>query len=222
MFFNHHPFFQTTIRQLTDQQFHDYLVQVACFSSHYVPWLAKARSGLQGEECKEIISSIIQDEVPKGRPSHAEDRIHDMGVVGIPEQIAINPNLLATTDTRDELSKLFGMIDSQAGNKFNDLRIMTVVRIAGEILVGETYRHVVPELKRRFGLDPKNSHFYAPHFEHDIKSASEGHAAVFNKVLQQMIISDESLIVANGMASCATGVRQRLHHQFLPGWNVAV
>ena len=102
-----------------------------------------------------------------------------------------------------------------------DVGAMVALRMAGEVLVAEEYRHVVPELERRFGLTPEKSRFYAPHFYHDRKEGPEdvdmfSHTGSFESVLARMIHDEGKLEIALASAQRAYEVRTSFYDQFTP------
>ena len=227
--FHEHPFFQG-FPQLTDLELKDYLLQKWFLSLHFVPWYDRAINGLSDPEAKDVLKRIIQDENPLDAPSHREDLLADLDSIGISKDEVLTAK--PTRATLRVIDALFSLTNyphssgcsrdpdsntvSNSNSHLNyDLRVMVALRTAGEILVAEEYRHVVPELEKRYGLTPDKSRFYAPHFYHDRKDSDTGqHTHSFESVLERMIDSEEKLETAIQSATTAFQTRLSFYDQF--------
>ena len=213
--FHEHPFFKNFGRQ-TDDQFRDYLVQKWFLSQNFVPWYDRAINGLNDPVARDVLRKIVLDETPQNAPSHREDLIADLEYIGVPRSVVLTAK--PTKETLKSKHRLDKLVDYTHDPNY-DLRVMTALRIAGEILVAEEYRHVVPELERRFGLTPEKSRFYAPHFYHDEKGASEkreefSHTDSFVETLEKLISDEKKLHLAMESAQEAFNARVSFYDQF--------
>ena len=209
--FHKHPFFKN-FGDLTDRELKKYLLQKWFLSFNFVPWYDKAILSLNNQTAKLVLKKIVQDESPPNAPSHREDLIEDLEFIGIKKA-----EILTAKPTDTTLNTLGGLFSLAAFSKddYNDLRIMVSLRLAGEVLVGEEYRHLVPELEKRIGLKPTKSVFYAPHFYHDRKDAKSGHHThSFTSVLEGLIRDGKSLGKAKSAAEKAFRVRLGFFDQF--------
>ncbi len=209
--FHQHPFF-VQFSALSDRNLKEYLIQKWFLSQNFVPWYDRAINGLNDEEAKAVLKRIVQDETPIGAPSHREDLLADLEFIGISRE-----EVLTTRPRRDTLKAIqkLNELTDYAADPHHDLRVMSALRTAGEILVAEEYRHVVPELERRYGLTPERSRFYAPHFYHDRKDSETGqHTHSFESVLERMISDEDKLEVAIESAGKAFRRRLHFHDQF--------
>ncbi len=209
-----HPFFQQFERMSTDE-LHTYLVQKWFLSENFVQWYDRVINGLDDPEARSVLRHIIFDETPAQAPSHREDLLTDLEYIGVPRS-----RVLTAKPTRETLrtkQRLHDLVEYRQHDY--DLHAMVALRMAGEVLVAEEYRHVVPELERRFGLTPGRSRFYAPHFYHDRKEGPEdvemfSHTGSFESVLARMITDEQKLDVALRSAQQAYDTRASFHDQF--------
>jgi len=100
-----------------------------------------------------------------------------------------------------------------------DVRTLVTLRVAGEVLIGESYACIAPELERRGWLTEEQSQFYWPHWQHDIKRAAIGkygpsHSDQFSRVLARKLDSEESLRVARESMDAAYRVEAGFFDQF--------
>lgn len=204
-------FFQNFSR-LSDTDLREYLTQKWFLSMNFVPWYDRAINALGDEEAKAVLKRIVQDETPLDAPSHREDLLADLEAIGISRAEVLSARPTRTTQrSLMRLNQLVAFTDDPD----YDLRVMSALRIAGEILVAEEYRHVVPELERRYGLTPDRSRFYAPHFYHDRKDSETGqHTHSFESVLERLISDEGKLHIAMESAERAFQVRTYFHNQF--------
>ncbi|MBS3168690.1 hypothetical protein J4216_06185 [Candidatus Woesearchaeota archaeon] len=212
--FHEHPFFRNFSR-MSDEELRKYLAEKWHLSQNFVPWYDSAINTLNalGElKARDVLRKIVDDETPIGKPSHREDLLWDL------ERVGLNPleilKAMPSKHTRKTLAKLHGLTIYD-GDPNYVLRTMTALRTAGEILVAEEYRHVVPELERRFDLTPEQSRFYAFHFEHDRKDNESGeHTHSFGRILESNITDEDKLRVAIDATNRAYEVRAGFYDQF--------
>ena len=205
------PFFQR-FSHLSDAELRAFLIQKWFLSLNFVPWYDRAINALSDSQAKEVLKRIVQDETPKDAPSHREDLLADLEYVGISkgEVLTAKP----TKSTIKAMDRIIGLTNLSDDLNYN-LKVMVALRTAGEILVAEEYRHVVPELERRYGLTADQSRFYAPHFYHDRKDSETGqHTHSFESVLERMIDSEPTLAVAMKSADEAFKARTSFYNQF--------
>ena len=213
--FHQHPFFDN-FNEMSDLELKDYLVQRWFLSLDFVPRYDRAILALQDEEAKQILKKIVQDETPIGAPSHREDLLADLEFIGIPKSKVLTAK--PTRETRTTLYNLGELVKFHL-DEDNDLRIMAALWTVEEKQVAEEYRHVVPELERRFGLTPDRSRFYAPHFYHDRKDGDTGqHTLSFGSFMDRKIDSEEKLEIAITAAEKAFEAKNAFYNQFLPDY----
>ncbi|MDO8642831.1 MAG: iron-containing redox enzyme family protein [Candidatus Woesearchaeota archaeon] len=204
--------FFRNFNRLSDTDLREYLTQKWFLSMNFVGWYDRAINALNDPEAKEVLKKIVHDETPRGAPSHREDLLADLEAIGISRADVLSARPTRTTQrSLMRLNQLVAFTDDPD----YDLRVMSALRIAGEILVAEEYRHVVPELEQRYGLTPERSRFYAPHFYHDRKDSETGqHTHSFESVLERLISDEGKLRIATESAEHAFQVRTYFHNQF--------
>jgi pyrroloquinoline quinone (PQQ) biosynthesis protein C len=212
--FHRHPFFQRFGRMSTDE-LHAYLIQKWFLSENFVAWYDRVINGLQDAEAREVLRHIIFDETPQDAPSHREDLLTDLVYIGVQRSCVLTAK--PTRETLRTKQRLHDIISYREHDY--DLQAMVTLRMAGEVLVAEEYRHVVPELETRFGLTPERSRFYAPHFYHDRKEGPQdtamfSHTGSFESVLARMITDTQKLDVALRSAQKAYDARVSFYDQF--------
>ncbi|MBI4895373.1 MAG: iron-containing redox enzyme family protein [Candidatus Aenigmarchaeota archaeon] len=216
--FRQHTFFKK-FSGMTDEQLKSYLTKRWFLSENFVRWYDKAINGLSNEDAKNVLRGIILDETPSDKPSHREDLLADLNFIGVKrENVLSSKPSKETIDTVDRLYNLAGYTE----DPYHDLRVMCALRMAGEILVAEEYRYVVPELERRFGLTDEKSRFFAPHFYHDRKDKQQekegSHTDSFVNLLEKMISDEQALYVSMDAAKRGYEARARFYDQFTVGY----
>lgn len=203
-----HPFFRH-FRTLSEDQLKNYLLQRMFSSREFAGWYNEAVSRrLHDAGAREVIRTILRDEIPRDAPTHLEDLVADLQQIGIPmERIrSIGPS----SATRKTMERLFGLLNSNS-----DLATLVSLRMAGELMVSAEYGYVVAALEQRFGLRPEQSRFYYPHYRHD----SEGgdHPDAFTAVLEQLIQTPADLEMALRAVDAAVEARLSFFDQFVGG-----
>lgn len=203
--------FVRALQQMSDDEFQSFLIELGHLSSHFVRWYETAKLGLDAEPAKELVRRILRDEIPANAPTHQEDRLADLLQIGLTkEQILCSPASVTTHVAIDRLYELVRFPQTEY-----DLRVLVTLRIAGEVLPGELYGYVVPELERRFGLQRELSRFYFPHWQHDQKEHEGGHADQFAQLLSKLITDACSLATAQDTARKAFDTRMAFYAQFV-------
>jgi hypothetical protein len=208
--FHSHPYFQG-FEQQTNAQLKRAILQNAALSFQFVQWYDQAILSLKDQEAITVLETILQDETPIDAPNHRQDLLADLEYIGIKREdliIAINRPSFRTRRAKQRVYEL-------ADYRRTDLQIMASLRTAGEVLVAEGYRHLCPELERRFGLTQEDSRFYWPHFIHDrIDSESGNHSHSFLAVLEKLMTTEQDLEIAKSSVTEAYVARLSFYDQF--------
>ncbi|MBI4239749.1 hypothetical protein HY620_02035 [Candidatus Uhrbacteria bacterium] len=185
------------------------LLQLGEIGTIFLDWLKTAEINVRSERCKRALRAIAQMEQPVGAPTHQEDRIADLRLIGVSDAVFCQSK--PSDVTRDVVRSIF----ERVSDTHEDISILVTVRMFGEVLAGENFARLWPELERRFGLAEATSRFYWPHYIHDSKGdGSTGHVAVFNHALQEMLANAERLRLAKEAAHEAWLLRKQLIEQF--------
>lgn len=213
--FNSTSFYQQAFPNFNKEEFVNYLFQLGHLSFEFVKFLERTKLALHSETGKEAIRRILRDEIPPKGGTHQDNRIQDLLKIGIPMERILNT--LPTTITKNVLENYYAEI--QYPQKFYDVHAIVFVRVIGEVLVGETYKHIVWGLEKHFGLKEADSVFYAPHWKHDIKknanSSNGGHTEYYNLALKELIKNKITLNEAILAAKAAMKIRNQFHSQFI-------
>lgn len=159
---------------------------------------------LQDEQGIRIARTILREEYPdykgNGRtPSHREDMKDDLLRLGISRDqlIASRP----TPATSNTITATFELMTRSAQDEHADLRLLTVLRFWGEVLVSVEYGELWHRMQHHLTVDGENySRFYYPHHRHDAKRHPIGtgsmlsttHADKLDIRLAKLLVSDEA------------------------------
>ncbi len=208
-----HPAFPK-LHEANNRVYVRYLLQLAQLSFEFVKWVELAKLGLENERAIEIVRHILREEIPSDRPSHKEDLLADLRAIGV--STADIRGAAPTRQTEETIKKMYQLIRYDGGRY--DIRAVVALRVAGEVLVAETYHDVIGELVQRFSFNTTSSRFYYPHFVHDRKKGDGGgletHSDAFGSVLAELLTNDADLQVAKKTAKAALDVRYGFHDQF--------
>ncbi len=207
--FNLHPFF-VSFGSLPNEAVMAALLQLGFISLEFVRWYERAKLGMTSEEAKELIRCILRDEIPSRLPTHQDDRLADLLAMGAAKERVLNEP--ASERTVQTVRTLYELV--RYPQESYDLRVLVYLRIFGEILVAETYGHVVRSMGERFGLQPECSRFYEPHYRHDDKDEG-GHSVKFERELEKLITDEHMLALAKSASEAAFTDRYKFYDQFV-------
>ena len=199
------------------------LLQRSVFSLEYFePFYNTAIRAVVNEEGKKIARGIVTEEYRgEENPNHREDAVTDLKLIGIDEGIILTTEMTDCTKIALALLRqLVTFTDKDSKNrKLYDVRALTALRFGGEVMAGEEYALLCPELQRRYDLTPEKSVFYWPHRGHDQKKKKFGekgssHADRFGEILVEIIDSPEALEVAMRTIKDSFVARTRFYDQF--------
>ena len=218
--FKQHPVFRfAPKRKLPWMQ--RYLLELGALSDHFVRLNERARYSVSCDQPRSIFATIINEEIPSGKPSHQQERVHDMmRIWGVSLREIVNHTPSAIT--RTAIQCVESHLAFSPGEEFGilrDIRLVTFFRMYGEILVAEQFRLVVNEMRRRLRISPQaNSRYYWPHFLHDqkwLRRKEQNHVNLSDAFLEKHINSEEALTVAMKSAQDAHSVRYLALMQFV-------
>ncbi len=206
--------------KLSHEEFIEYLLQLGFIAQNFVKWYETAKLGMQSEAAKEVVRHILRDEIPQSGSTHQDDRLYDLNLIGVSTEELRNVRPSATT--RKTIERLYGLIRYPQADY--DLRVMITLRVAGEVLVAEQYKHIVDYMRDNLDIQASQSRFYFPHWKHDLKGAKSdgnaGHTDSFDQLLESMILDEGKLQVAMDTAREAFEVRMGIQDQFV--WRTRV
>ncbi|MGW5849205.1 hypothetical protein ACWFQ8_14850 [Streptomyces sp. NPDC055254] len=172
--YRRHPVLED-IGLLPDEDFTAILLQRRFLSLAFTPAYDLAIDLLRDETALRTARLILREEYPDTHgytPSHREDMTRDMEALGVSRQALVRTR--PTPRTRRIIDDTFALI-TDAGTPDApadaDLRLLTVLRFWGEILVsveyGRLWERMEPTLTRE---GEGQSLFYYPHHWHDAKA----------------------------------------------------
>lgn len=171
--FRNHPVL-ANLAALTDDDFHEVLLQRRFLSLAFTPAYDLAIDLLADEQSIEIARVILREEYPgpEGRTrSHREDMKEDLLRLGLSRaQLA---GSRPSPVTIKAINEIMALISDAGGQPYADACLLTVLRFWGEVLVSEEYGLFWPRMAARLSGGGKiRSVFYYPHYIHDRKANS--------------------------------------------------
>lgn len=223
--FNQHPVLAHA-RLLSDADLIALLLQRRFLSFAFSTVYDLAIDMLQDETSIAIARRILREEYPDSSghsPSHREDLRDDLLLLGATRRdIATSRPTSATLATIDQTLNL--VADSEL-DEHSDLRLLTILRFWGEVLVAAEYSQLWPRMAQRLTHEQRNrSHFYYPHLIHDAKkqpllstsSRSSTHADRLAIRLKQLLTSDEARTCFVDVEQAIFQIKRSFYDQFIP------
>ncbi|HEX6473015.1 MAG TPA: hypothetical protein VF069_28250 [Streptosporangiaceae bacterium] len=169
--FKRHPVL-AGISLLADDDFAAILLQRRFLSLGFTPAYDLAIDLLEDEVGRRLARVILREEYPDATghsPSHREDMKNDLLQLGVRRKTLVEAR--PTPATSDTIVKTLDLI-ADAGRHGNaNLRLLTILRFWGEVLVSAEYGRLWPRMEPLLTLDGENrSRFYYPHYIHDRKA----------------------------------------------------
>jgi hypothetical protein len=161
--------------RLREADFQAVLLQRRFLSLAFTPAYDLAIDLLQDEGARRVARTILREEYPDGSGhtrSHREDMTEDMTALGITRRALVESR--PTAATRRTIARTLDLV-ADAGRRPDptdaDLRIVTLLRFWGEILVAVEYARMWERMAPAFTAGGGNtSRFYYPHHVHDAKA----------------------------------------------------
>ena len=225
---NEHPVIQN-ITKLDTVQFNSVLLQRR-FVSHAITNLYDfAIDSNISIDCKMILRRIQREEYPEPSgneqypPSHREDLIHDLQLIGISLDQILQSRPSKTTKACVDYM-LNKMLDY--GSENSAIKTISYIRFAGEVIVAEEYKALwsrISKILSDSGHNPKNiSRFFWPHIIHDSRSSfssemkkSKTHSSYLGFFLSRLINSDSDLGLFISAEDVALRLKRLFYDQFI-------
>ncbi|MFK0233053.1 hypothetical protein [Streptomyces vinaceus] len=223
--FRAHPVL-ANVTGLPEEDFAALLLQRRFVSLAFTPCYDLAIDLLRDEAGLRIARVILREEYPDGHghtPSHREDMTRDMRLLGISRAalVASRP----TVGTQEVIRDTLELIADAGGHADADLRLLTVLRFWGEVLVsveyGRLWERMAPLLTEEGG---NRSRFYFPHHVHDAKThslatvslLSGSHSDRLAARVTELLAQEESTDCFRELEERALHLKARFYDQFLP------
>jgi hypothetical protein len=147
------------------------LLQRRFLSLAFSPFYDLAIDGLSDEASRACLREVLREEYTHGaQPTHREDLVSDLLTLG-----ATRDQILSTTaspTTVSTIARLLLSLRKVEDEALYQIKVLTILRLAGEVLVAAEYEQLWPHLER-LGLSAPPlgktgpSVFYYPHMCHD-------------------------------------------------------
>jgi hypothetical protein len=168
--FESHPVL-AHFERLSREQVLDILLQRRFVSLAITPLYDLAIDAFEDLELKRCLREILREEYPgNGRPTHREDLMEDLRALGASWERVVSSGV--TPAMAQCIERLLSALRMREERSMYEVRVLSFVRFAGELLVAAEYGRMWPSL-RRLGLCGRDdvggvrSRFYKPHMSHD-------------------------------------------------------
>ncbi|MFI5668492.1 hypothetical protein [Streptomyces sp. NPDC051704] len=211
---------------IPEEDFAALLLQRRFVSLAFTPCYDLAIDLLSDEAGLRIARVILREEYPDGHghtPSHREDMTHDMRRLGISRSalVASRP----TADTQEVIRDTLELIADAGGHADADLRLLTILRFWGEVLVSVEYGRLWERMAPLLTEEGRNrSRFYFPHHVHDAKThslatvslLSGSHSDRLAARVTELLAQEASTARFRELEERALHLKTRFYDQFLP------
>jgi hypothetical protein len=155
------------VEQLGHEAFLELLLQRRFLSLQFSLVYDIGIDGLTDPDALRLVREILREEYPDASgaaPSHREDLVCDLLALGATraQVLASRPTAATVSVVSDTLAL---MLDAAADD--GDLRVLTILRFWGEVLVAVEYDELWRRMDAMFLTAAATSRFYDPHRHHD-------------------------------------------------------
>ncbi|MFD9412394.1 hypothetical protein ACFWBN_36050 [Streptomyces sp. NPDC059989] len=223
--FKEHPVL-ANVGLLPDEDFAAVLLQRRFLSLAFTPAYDLAIDLLRDEVGVRIARVILREEYPDGQgytPSHREDMKEDILRLGVSREALVRTR--PTAATRQAIDATFDLIADAGAHDDADLRLLTILRFWGEILVSVEYGRLWGRMEAVMPREGENrSRFYYPHHVHDEKRSPLTTVSLLSPTHPDRLARRLSELLAGGASDdCFREVEERslqlkagFYDQFLP------
>jgi hypothetical protein len=216
-----HPVLEK-VNSLPQEQFFEMLLQRRFISLIFSTVYDIGIDALTDDVALKLARQISREEYPDDTgetPSHREDLVHDLGILGVPrtEVLACRPTDVTISVVVDTL-KLIGDL---AASGDSSIKVLTMLRFWGEVVVsveyGEYWKRMISQFDR-----PDDSHFYLEHYSHDGRESltsaseeSETHSGKLGACLKDLLAAPGAIEAFKDVEARVLDLRLRFYDQFL-------
>ncbi|MEV0985701.1 hypothetical protein [Streptomyces sp. NPDC049949] len=223
--FRAHPVL-ANVTGLPEEDFAALLLQRRFVSLAFTPSYDLAIDLLRDEAGLRIARVILREEYPDGHghtPSHREDMAQDMRRLGISRSVLVASR--PTACTQEVIRDTLELIADAGGHADADLRLLTILRFWGEVLVSVEYGRLWERMAPLLTEEGRNrSRFYFPHHVHDAKThslatvslLSGSHSDRLAARVTELLAREESTERFRELEERALRLKTRFYDQFLP------
>lgn len=211
---------------LPDDDFAALLLQRRFVSLAFTPAYDLAIDLLRDEVGLRIARVILREEYPDDHGhtrSHREDMKEDLLQLGISRRALVESR--PTAATKKVIDDTFELIADAGRHDDADLRLLTILRFWGEVLVSVEYGRLWERMRPLLTRSGENrSRFYYPHHVHDAKAHPLATVSLLSSTHSDRLASRMSeLLAREGSTGCfreveeaALRLKTDFYDQFLP------
>jgi len=210
------------IEDLGHDEFLDVLLQRRFLSLQFPVMYDIGIDGLTDPTAIALVREILREEYPDASgstPSHRENLVTDLLALGATRQqvLGSRPTSVTTAVIEETLALMF-----DAARSCSDLRILTILRFWGEVLVSVEYGEFWGRMDPLFAAAGVTSRFYRPHHHHDgrepLASASpsdQTHSGRLGACLAPLLAAGAAVEELARTEDQVLASRMRFYDQFL-------
>lgn len=223
--FKQHPVL-ADIGRLSADDFAAVLLQRRFLSLAFTPAYDLAIDLLRDEVGVRIARIILREEYPDNNGhtrSHREDMKEDILRLGVSWKDLVESR--PTPVTADSVNRTLGLIADAGSHPDSDLRLLTILRFWGEVLVSVEYGRLWQRMAPQLTQGGRNrSRFYYPHHIHDAKAhslaaisrLSTTHSDQLGLRLSELLAREESAACFREVEQAALQLKLDFYDQFVP------
>ncbi|MEA2218215.1 MAG: hypothetical protein QOJ35_841 [Solirubrobacteraceae bacterium] len=210
------------VEELEQRAFLELLLQRRFLSLLFAVMYDAGIDGLADDAAIALVREILREEYPDpsgGTPSHREDLVHDLLVLGATraQVLAARPTVVTASVVEETLGI---MLDAAAAG--DDVGVLTILRFWGEVLVSIEYGAFWRRMGAAFDAAGVASRFYEPHHHHDgaeplalASDASTTHSGRLGACLARLLVGDAGCEEFARVERRVLDARVRFYDQFL-------
>ena len=217
----HHPVL-LDIESMSQEAFIRMLLQRRFLSLTFAPVYDIGIDGLSDPTAIRLVRQILREEYPGrfGRkPSHREELVRDLVALGATKDriLAAQPTAVTRAVIGDTLE-----LARDAACAAGDLKVMTLVRFWGEVLVAVEYGEYWKRIASQFDAAGLRSRFYYVHYRHDghdpiarASARSPTHSGRLGACLKRLLSAQDALESFAAVETQVVDIRARFYDQFM-------
>jgi hypothetical protein len=211
------------IDSLSPERFLAVLIQRRFISLIFSTIYDMGIDGLSDAEAIKLAREISREEYPDPSgetPSHREELMHDLGVLGATRGrvLAARPTPVTASVLTDTLNLM-----ADAAEGAGDVKVLTMLRFWGEVVVSVEYGAYWKRMAGQFDPDIAPSRFYYEHYSHDgreplasASALSHTHSGRLGSCLKRLLVLPGAGASFTEVETQVMQIRLRFYDQFLP------
>jgi hypothetical protein len=220
--FTAHPWLRE-LQSLPQAEFMRMLLQRRFLSLVFTAMYDIAIDALVDPTAVKLVREILREEYPDASgntPSHREDLVHDLIALGATRAqiLACRPTDVTASVVTETLTQ---MCDAAAD--LSDVKVLTILRLWGEILVAVEYGEYWKRMEAQFAGAGVQSQFYVGHLHHDgreplatASDSSDTHSGRMGACLKRLLDDDAAVEQFHEVEEQVIALRLRFYDQFAP------